>query len=142
MKPRVLSDEECLGLLEKTRYGRLGLSLNGQPYVIPMSYVFSGGKIFLHSRGGGRKVEYVSQNPRVCFQIDLLDKNRWTSVIALGRARLSEDLEAKKRMFDVFTAKGLGGHGGKQFQREALEKMQMTIWEIEVEEISGREGMW
>jgi nitroimidazol reductase NimA-like FMN-containing flavoprotein (pyridoxamine 5'-phosphate oxidase superfamily) len=142
MKPRELSDEECLGLLEKVRYGRLGLSLNGLPYVIPMSYVFFDGKIFLHSRGRGKKVEYVSQNPQVCFQIDLLDKNRWTSVIALGRACLSEDLESKKKMFDAFTAKGLGGHGGKQFQREELEKMQMTIWEIEVEELSGREGMW
>jgi len=142
MKPRELSREECLALLEKARYGRLGLSLNDLPYIVPMSYVYHDGRIFLHSRGKGKKVEYVTENPRVCFQVDLLDKNRWSSVNAYGTARLSDDLESKKRMFDSFTARGLGGHGGKQFQKEDLEKMEMTIWEIEIEEISGREGMW
>jgi hypothetical protein len=45
-------------------------------------------------------------------------------------------------MFEAFTKKGLGGHGGKQFRREELEKMDMTIWEIEIEEMTGREGIW
>jgi hypothetical protein len=142
MKPRDLSREECEKLLSTTRYGRLGLSKNDSPYVIPMSYVFTGGKIFLHSRGKGKKVEIASQNSKVCFQIDVLDKNRWSSVIAFGRARLSDDIEAKKRMFDTFTGKEMKGHGGKQFSREELERMEMTIWEIDVEEITGREGVW
>ena len=45
-------------------------------------------------------------------------------------------------MFDAFTNKGQGGHGGKKFSREELEKMPMTIWEIEIEEMTGREGVW
>jgi nitroimidazol reductase NimA-like FMN-containing flavoprotein (pyridoxamine 5'-phosphate oxidase superfamily) len=107
-----------------------------------MSYVYSDNKIYLHSRGGGRKIDIVSENPNVCFQIDSLDKNRWSSVVAYGKARLSSDIEAKRKMFDVFTRKGLGGHGGKQFLREELERMEMTIWEIEIDEMSGREGTW
>ena len=45
-------------------------------------------------------------------------------------------------MFDAFIEKGLSGHGGKQFQREELEKMDMTIWEINIKEMTGREGVW
>ncbi len=142
MKPRDLSIEECEKLLSSTRYGRLGLSQNDAPYVIPMSYVYANGKIYLHSRGRGKKVDIASQNPKVCFQIDLLDKNRWSSVLAFGRAKLSEDNEAKKRMFDIFMGNEMKGHGGKQFSREELEKMEMTIWEIDIEELTGREGMW
>jgi uncharacterized protein len=142
MMPRDLSQEECENLLSSSRYGRLGLSQSDTPYVIPMSYVFSNGKIYLHSRGKGKKVEIASQNPRVCFQVDLLDKNRWSSVLATGRAKLSDDVEAKKRMFDIFIGKEMKGHGNKQFSREELERMEMTIWEIDVEEITGREGMW
>ena len=142
MKPRDLSREECEKLLSSARYGRLGLSQNDTPYVIPMSYVFSGGKIFLHSRGKGKKVEIAGQNPRVCFQVDLLDKNRWSSVLATGSVKLSDNIEAKKRMFDTFMGKDMKGHGGKQFSREELERMEMTIWEIDIEEITGREGMW
>ena len=142
MKPRDLSIEECTTLLTSGRYGRLGLSQSDEPYVIPMSYVFSKGKIYLHSRGKGKKDEIVSKNPRVCFQIDSLDKNRWSSVIAYGKALLSNDLEAKKKMFDAFTEKELGGHGGKKFQREDLVTMEMTIWEITITEMTGREGVW
>ena len=142
MKPRELSREECTALLSAGRYGRLALSCNDIPYIVPMSYVFSDGRIYLHSRGQGKKVELVSKNPRVCFEVDHLDKDRWSSVLASGAARLSSDAEAKRRMFDAFTGKEMKGHGGKQFSREALEKMDMTIWEIEIGELTGREGMW
>ena len=142
MKPRDLSKEECLNLLSAARYGRLGLAKDDRPYVVPMSYVFADGRIYLHSRGGGMKMDFASANPRVCFQVDSLDKGRWSSVIAFGPARLSDDIEAKQRMFDAFTARGLGGHGGKKFSREELERMPMTVWEIEIEELTGREGVW
>ncbi|MCU0638161.1 MAG: pyridoxamine 5'-phosphate oxidase family protein [Methanothrix sp.] len=142
MKPRDLSEEECANLLSAARYGRLGLAKDSQPYVVPMSFVYADGRIYLHSRGSGQKVEYVSGNPSVCFQVDLLEKGRWSSVIAFGSARLSDSVEAKQRMFDAFTAKGQGGHGDKKFSREELERMPMTIWEIEIEEMTGREGVW
>jgi nitroimidazol reductase NimA-like FMN-containing flavoprotein (pyridoxamine 5'-phosphate oxidase superfamily) len=142
MKPRDLSKEECLNLLSAARYGRLGLAKGDQPYVVPMSYVFADGRIYLHSRGGGMKMDFASANPRVCFQVDSLDKGHWSSVIAFGPARLSDDIEAKQRMFDAFTARGLGGHGGKKFSREELERMPMTVWEISIEELTGREGVW
>ena len=142
MKPRELSEEECTALISSARYGRLGLSRDNQPYVVPMSYVYHEGKIYLHSRGMGKKVEYARENPRVCFQVDALEKGRWSSVNAFGRAELSDDIEAKQRMFDVFTKKGLGGHGGKSFQRQDLERMELTVWEIAIDELTGREGVW
>ena len=142
MKPRELSREDCTALLSASRYGRLALSLNDSPYVIPMSYVFSAGKIFLHSRGAGKKVEMATKNPRVCFEVDRMEKNQWSSVIAYGRASLSSDLEAKKRMFESFMGKDMKGHAGKQFSPEGLERMPMTVWEIEIEEMTGREGVW
>ena len=33
-------------------------------------------------------------------------------------------------------------HGGKKFSREELERMPMMVWEIEIEEMTGREGVW
>ena len=60
----------------------------------------------------------------------------------LWHGRLSESVEAKQKMFDAFTKKGQGGHAGKKFSREELERMPMTIWEIEIEEMTGREGVW
>ena len=142
MLPRDLSSDECTSLLSAARYGRLGLSKDNLPYVVPMSYVYVEGKIYLHSRGMGKKVEYATKNPRVCFQIDVLEKEHWSSVVAFGICRLSESVEAKQKMFDAFTKKGQVGHGGQKFSREELERMPMTIWEIEIEEMTGKEGVW
>ncbi len=142
MKPRELSLEECADLLSTSKYGRLGMSINDLPYVIPMSFVYSDGMIFLHSKGRGKKIDLVSKNSNICFQIDRLDKDHWASVIVYGKARISSDVNAKRKMFDIFSQKGLGGHGGKQFQMEELERIEMTIWEIEVLEMTGREGIW
>jgi uncharacterized protein len=142
MKARELSQEECVVLLSEGRYGRLGLSKDDIPYVIPISFVYFEGKIYLHSRGKGKKVEFATKNPNVCFQIDILDNDCWSSVVAYGNVKLSNSSESKLRMFDAFIQMGMGGHGGKQFQREELEKMDMTIWEIQIREITGREGIW
>lgn len=142
MLPRDLSQDECAGLLSAARYGRLALSKDNQPYAVPMSYVYQDGKIFLHSRGRGRKVEYATENPKACFQIDVLEKERWSSVVVYGICRLSDSVQDKQRMFDAFTKKGQGGHGGKKFSREELERMPMTVWEIDILEMTGREGVW
>jgi nitroimidazol reductase NimA-like FMN-containing flavoprotein (pyridoxamine 5'-phosphate oxidase superfamily) len=142
MKPRELSQDECSILLSRVRFGRLGLSINNLPYVVPMSYVYHGNVIYLHSRGKGKKVEYATENSNVCFQIDVLEKDHWSSVAVFGTVRLSDSVEDKQKMFDAFAEKGQGGHGGKKFQREELEKMDMTIWEINIKEMTGREGVW
>jgi len=142
MKPREMSGEECEDLLAKSMVGRLGLSAGDRPYVVPMSYVYAGGVILLHSGLRGRKLDMARENPRVAFEVDSVERGRWKSVIVFGKARLSTDAEAKEKLFDIFTKSGMGGHGGKRFSREEMEKMPMVIWEIEIEEMTGREGVW
>ncbi|HPE63359.1 MAG TPA: pyridoxamine 5'-phosphate oxidase family protein [Methanothrix sp.] len=142
MKPREMSFADCEDLLTSSRFGRVGLSAGDEPYVVPMSYVYAEGKILLHSGPRGKKLDLVRENPRVSFEVDHAEGGRWKSVIASGRVRLSTDPEAKEMLFDIFTKREMAGHGGKTFRREDMEKMPMVIWEIEVEEMTGREGVW
>jgi nitroimidazol reductase NimA-like FMN-containing flavoprotein (pyridoxamine 5'-phosphate oxidase superfamily) len=142
MKPREMSREECEDMLTKSRVGRLGLSVDDRPYVVPMSYVYAGGVILLHSGLRGKKLEMARENPRVAFEVDSVERGSWKSVIVFGEARLSQDVDAKERLFEVFTKGEMGGHGGKTFRREEMEKMPMVIWEIKVDEMTGREGVW
>lgn len=142
MKPREMSREECEDMLAKSRFGRLSLSVSDRPYVVPMSYVYAGGVILLHSGLRGKKLDMVKENPRVAFEVDSAEGGRWKSVIVFGKARLSSDAKAKERLFDIFTRGEMAGHGGKRFSREDMEKMPMVIWEIEIEEMTGREGVW
>jgi len=134
--------EECKELLSRSRLGRIGLSLQDQPYVVPMSYVYSDGIVYLHSGLRGKKLELAQKNPLVCFEVDTLEKERWKSVIAFGKVRLSDSTDSKQKVFDIFMKGKMGGHGGKAFSREDLERMPMCIWEIVIDEMTGREGIW
>ncbi|MCX8206213.1 MAG: pyridoxamine 5'-phosphate oxidase family protein [Methanothrix sp.] len=142
MNVREMSMDECEDLLRRCRYGRLALSYEDRPYVIPMSYVYADKTVILHSRPSGKKIGIVRRNSNVCFEVDELEGQRWRSVIVYGKAQLSGSQESKRRMFDAFVRSGIGGHGGKMFTWEMLERMDMCVWEIKAFEITGREGIW
>jgi nitroimidazol reductase NimA-like FMN-containing flavoprotein (pyridoxamine 5'-phosphate oxidase superfamily) len=78
------------------RVGRLGLSINGEPHIIPLGFVYEKGQIAFHSCIKGTKMEALQTNPRVCFEVDetISDTSMYKSVILHGYARiLSEPSE-------------------------------------------------
>ena len=51
--------------------GRLGMTTPDGPYVIPVGYCFTKGKIGIHlCRDEGRKMRAIKASPIVCFEVD------------------------------------------------------------------------
>jgi len=81
---RALQEDEARALLSACRIGRLGCVDNGEPYVVPISYVFEDGSVYSHSLPG-RKIEALRAHPRACIQVDEIENDfEWRSVIAYG----------------------------------------------------------
>jgi nitroimidazol reductase NimA-like FMN-containing flavoprotein (pyridoxamine 5'-phosphate oxidase superfamily) len=81
---RTLSEEEARALLSAVRIGRLGCVDNGEPYVVPINYVFEDGSIYSHSLPG-RKIDVLRAHPRACVQVDEIEDDfNWRSVLAYG----------------------------------------------------------
>jgi uncharacterized protein len=81
---RMLSEAEARDLIADGRIGRLGCVDNGEPYVVPVNYVFDDGSIFSHSLPG-RKIDVLRAHPRACLQVDEIENDlKWRSVIAYG----------------------------------------------------------
>jgi uncharacterized protein len=81
---RMLSESEARDLIAEGRIGRLGCVDNGEPYVVPINYVFEDGSIYSHSLPG-RKIDVLRAHPRACLQVDEIENNfEWRSVIAYG----------------------------------------------------------
>lgn len=65
--------------------GRIGVSADGRVYVVPVTYVYDGDAVYVHS-AEGLKVELMRKAPNVCFEVDhVVDLANWQSVIAQGR---------------------------------------------------------
>lgn len=81
---KMLSESEARDLIADGRIGRLGCVDNGEPYVVPINYVFEDGSIYSHSLPG-RKIDVLRAHPRACLQVDEIENNfEWRSVIAYG----------------------------------------------------------
>jgi len=80
-----MTEQECNTLLASASLGRLGCSLDNQPYVIPIHFAYEPGYVYVLSTFG-RKTEWMRANPKVCIQVDeITNESRWMSVIANGR---------------------------------------------------------
>ncbi len=98
-KRQQLSVEESIGILQKATSGTLALlGDNGYPYAVPISYVYSEGKLYFHSALTGHKVDAIKSHDKASFCVidnDDVKPHEYTtyfrSVIAFGRIHIIED---------------------------------------------------
>jgi len=93
MPTREMSPEEIEQFLINSRVGRLGLSLTDGPYIVPVGYAYSNGKVFFHTCNKGLKMKALQDNPNVCFEVDesLSDASMYKSVVMFGKAEIVAD---------------------------------------------------
>jgi nitroimidazol reductase NimA-like FMN-containing flavoprotein (pyridoxamine 5'-phosphate oxidase superfamily) len=141
------SREEMEKLLREEEIGYLGLSREGKPYVVPLNYHYSDGKIYFHCGLKGKKLGCMKANPQVCFTVARqlgevrehaggnpchVDSD---SVICYGRARMIEDFDERNKALNAFN---------RRFRPEAadvsLERVRVCGFvEIAISEMTGRQ---
>lgn len=110
---QALTQSECAAVLERNTAGVLAvLGDEGYPYAVPMSYVYSGGKVYFHWATVGHKLDAVRAEPRASFCVvdrDQIVPEEYTtyfrSVIVFGSARVVDDPAEKRRAIDALCAK-------------------------------------
>ena len=78
--------------LVHSRVGRIGMSVEDGPYVVPVGYCYEDGEIFFHSCFSGLKMRSMARDPDVCFLVDesLSDGSMYKSVIVRGSVEIIE----------------------------------------------------
>ena len=80
-----ISEKECRDVLARATIGRLGCSLDNQPYVVPVYLAYEPGHFYVFSTLG-QKIEWMRANPKVCLEIDeITSPSEWVSILANGR---------------------------------------------------------
>jgi nitroimidazol reductase NimA-like FMN-containing flavoprotein (pyridoxamine 5'-phosphate oxidase superfamily) len=80
-----LDREQIDQVLKAGLVGRIGVHGDNRTYVVPVSYVYDGDAVYVHS-ADGLKVRMMRANPEVCFEVeDIDDLANWRTVIAWGR---------------------------------------------------------
>ena len=67
----IQSKEKIKEFLDKEHVGRIAsIDENGYPQIIPMNFVFLDDVIYMHSHTRGEKLENVTRNEKVGFEVD------------------------------------------------------------------------
>ncbi|MBI4295084.1 MAG: pyridoxamine 5'-phosphate oxidase family protein [Chloroflexi bacterium] len=144
---RQMTDQEMLALLQRAPVGHLGLSKDGQPYVVPLHFVYQDGSIYLHSKRGGCKLAWIQANPRVCFEVEefisIIEapsacdySTECSSVVIQGHARLVEDEAEKRGVLAGLVQKYAPAVAGQPLSDADVARTQVV--EIVIEEMSGK----
>lgn len=145
-KERAMKLEETKMLLRDSMVGRLAVSLEDNPYVVPLFYVYFEDKIYFHCAEVGQKMEFLSANPKVCFEVDEflgieMDykscnvSSKFRSAIAFGKAEIVKNAEEKRLALRRLVEKYISVPDAT-FDDARFEKT--TIVAVHVEKLTGK----
>ena len=67
----IKSKEKIIEFLNSQETGRVcSIDKDGFPQIIPMNFVYADDAIYMHSHPRGEKLENISKNPKVGFEVD------------------------------------------------------------------------
>ncbi len=136
---------------ELLRYGSSGVLAvhgdGGYPYAVPLSYVYTGGKIYFHCAKEGHKLDALQRDPKVSFAFigeDTIVSEKYTSyfrsVIVFGRARVVEDESERLTALRALAEKYSPDRPQEEREREVSSCAQALIVGIEIEHMTGKQA--
>lgn len=99
---REITIDEARGILVNAEYGVLStVDREGQPYGVPLSFVYRDNAIYFHSALNGHKLDNIGHNAKVCFSAVGRTKilpdqfaTEYESAIAFG---IASEIDGSKR---------------------------------------------
>jgi nitroimidazol reductase NimA-like FMN-containing flavoprotein (pyridoxamine 5'-phosphate oxidase superfamily) len=154
-KDRALTKAETEQILRTALVGRLGLSHDNQPYVVPLNFVYENGHIFFHSAETGMMIDYLRTNPSVCFEVDeyiatvpgpipCKFSTAYRSVIVFGTGRVLTDLDEKTAALRLQVAKYAGRKHAEQLTTAEVDEYRSslgsktTVVDVSIERATGK----
>jgi uncharacterized protein len=145
--PGILSSGKVEKMLHNEAIGRLGCSLNGKVYVVPINYGYDGKCIYAHSKEG-LKIDAMRDNPEVCFEIDRWEEDgSWKSIILWGEFEEITGIKAQRAAMKVFTtqmaraipnSKSMPSHGHVRGKKRDADPFKSVVFRINIREKTSR----
>jgi len=143
---RVFTDRKRIAdIISRATVCRIGLIVDGAPYIIPMNFGFCDPYLYFHTSPKSAKLDQLRNSPTVCVELDIEHElqtaalpcgwtMRYESVIGRGTAEIVREAAEKRNAFDAIMAQYGGtaeGIPGKTLDGVAIIRVRLT-------EITGR----
>jgi uncharacterized protein len=111
----IVDRAELEAVIADAQVCRMAMCDGDHPYVVPLSFGYTGGTFYFHGAAEGRKLDVLKKNPHVCLELEAgvslktgVKACDWgmnfRSVVAFGRAERVDAAEPKRRALDLIMA--------------------------------------
>ena len=145
-----LSQQQSINLLESSTSGTLSLNQpDGFPYQVPLSYVYTDGKLYFHCAQSGYKLDLLHQDDRAGFCVIAQDRicpehytTFYQSVVLRGRVRIVEHPDEKMDAVRKLCARYVP-LDSPQSHQQTIDKewSSLCILCFEIEQMSGKQAL-
>ena len=150
--------EEIQRILSLTNIGRLATNgQDGYPYITPVNFVSLEGSIYFHCAPRGEKLDNLTRDHRVCFEVDVplsyidigLDPNRPTCqlhqlyhcVIIRGSATIVKDSALKVAALNALIAKHENNDDFKKVTKDLSAYKACEVIEVKPDSITAKSDL-
>ena len=145
-KDKKLPDSEAVRMLEQISYCTLALQGDDEyTYSVPVSFVYSDGKIFFHSAVEGKKCDSILKNNKISFSAVEKDDvkpakftTHYKSVIGFGEIRLVGDEEKIQYAMELILEKYSPDYmkEGKEYMERV--RRRFYVYEIDIHHMTAK----
>lgn len=135
-------------IIRKSSVCRLAVSKDNIPYIVPISFGFDGANLYLHTAPEGRKIDFWTVNPNVCFEFDsdintISDEKtacKWTTSFrsVIGYGKISELIAENDKIHALNRI--MLQYSGKEWTFSGKDLRGVRLWKIEISEITGKKS--
>jgi len=144
-----MSREASIEVLRRGTSGVLALAGDdGYPYAVPLSYVYSDGRIYFHCAATGHKIDAIARCDKASFCVvdqDQIVPEKYTtffrSVIAFGRIRVMDDLQKKRAAIELLAERYSPGNPENTAKEIDSAFSRLCMLEMEIEHLTGKEAI-
>ncbi len=139
----ITSREKIDRFIGESEVVRLGMISAGEPYIVPLNYVYLDNTVYFHCSKKGRKYEALENCSRVCLEFDSMhgisSENAdtfYTSVVAWGNAEVIRDVNLGRKVLEMLVDKYL------ETSRKITDTMvdRTCIAAVRIDEVTGKEN--
>ncbi|HEX6121785.1 MAG TPA: pyridoxamine 5'-phosphate oxidase family protein [Ktedonobacterales bacterium] len=138
-------------VLRAGHVAHVAFAVEGQPVVLPFTYHYEDGALYLHGAPASRAVRAIGSGAPVCVEVLLLDglvasreakkhSMNYRGAVVFGRAEVVADLAEKRVLFERMTARYFPGRAaGEDYHPVTEGQLKGTeVLRIRIEEWSGK----
>jgi nitroimidazol reductase NimA-like FMN-containing flavoprotein (pyridoxamine 5'-phosphate oxidase superfamily) len=135
-------------ILSKATVCRIGLVDNNVAYIVPLNFGYKNNCLYFHSAPIGKKIELITKNNMVCFEVDIDHdivntgipcnwSSKYVSIIGYGKARFITNTEQKQEALNIII-----DHysPGKSYDFPEKNIYQTAIIIIEISQMTGKKS--